>query len=420
MKKLLLLFTLLLSLSACSSDEPVVQPETEAPVEDNILPGYRTRQEIIDIAQEYADILYPASVKSRSARKVVDESRVFALSDLKSRSTGDSDIAPLICIVEYNDDNGFAIIATPKEVEPVIAVVDHGSYSDSIANSIPAFQYFMEMATDYVATQKEIVDNGPFIGPNDTLPYLIKEYKTEIDTTFAFYADPVIKTNRGQYYPECLLCPNKLSGCFPTAALMICEYFKEPSYLKLTYDNSPMTIYLDWDVISQVKSNKNKDGAFTLQNLPIAQFTRQVGHLADANYKSSNRTSVNRDKEQPTLCKLLPKRIIGNLQDYDFYPVYEAIKDKGLVMFAGNDTNGAGHVWVADGMRYLRITKNEYERPVKGFHAWKLTSSSESVYRYIHFNWGANGDYNCYSSAYAIKNTEYDYSKHSIYIVTIR
>lgn len=420
MKKFLFLFTFFLLLSACSSDEPIVQPETDASVEDNILPGYRTRQEIIDIAQEYANILYPASAKSRSARRVVDESRVFALSDIKSRSAEESDIAPLICIVEYSDDNGFAIIATPKEVEPVIAIVDHGSYSDSIANSIPAFQYFMEMATDYVATQKEIVDNGPFIGPNDTLPYRIMEYKTEIDTTFAFYADPIIKTNRGQYYPEGLQCPNKISGCFPTAALMICEYLKEPSYLKLTYDNSPMTIYLDWDVISQVKSDDSPDGPYTLQNLPIAQFARQVGHLADANYKSSNGTSVDKSNEQPTLCKLLPDRIIGSREDYDFYKVYNTIKDKGLVMFSGTSAEGVGHTWVADGMRYLRITKKEYERPVGDFIPWKLTNTTTDLRQYIHFNWGGNGKYNCYCSAYAIKNPERNYSKHPIFIVTIR
>ena len=414
MKKLLLLFTLLLFLSACSSDEPVVQPETDDSVENDILPGYRTRQEIIDIAQEYADILYPASAKSRSARRVVDESRVFALSDLKSRSTEDSDIAPLICIVEYSDDNGFAIIATPKGVEPVIAIVDHGSYSDSIANSIPAFQYFMEMATDYVATQKEIV--GPVFWPDDTTGMLpFTEQKTVTDTTNYCFVDSLVVTNRGQLYPEGLLCSNGFSGCFPTAALMICEYFKEPSSITLTYESNN-TIQLDWASISRVKS-QNEGNIITPQNRPIAQFIRQVGYLARASYKSDG-THVSRDYERKTLLQLLPTRSIRFLQEYSYDVICKTISARGLVMCSGTSKEGKGHVWLADGVNYLETTTRQYHR-VLGETEWKLMSTGYYTRKLVHFNWGANGQYNCYGTDNVIKNAVRTYESDKVVIVPI-
>lgn len=423
MKKLLFGAAITLAFIGCNSDEPLPQLSDDSQNKtSDILDGYRSRQEVIDLAQQYADMLNHSGAKSRGAHRVVDESRVFAISDFKSRSFCDANGMPLVYIVEYSDDNGFAIVSAPKEAEPVLAVIDHGSYSDSIADQIPAFRLYMDMALEYVnavATQVRVPKDDSIVGidtsgtiggikyPPGTLP--LTETKHVHDTTYRKYVEPVVVQNRGQSVPEGLLCSNGLSGCVPTAILMVCEYMKSPANITLTYNNSNEVLQLPWDAISTITSGRPSYDVSAGEAI-IAKFERQVGHLANAKYVTG-KTHVTPDNARKTLIKLLPNKTVSKISDFDFNSVLDVLLNKGIVMCMGTstDSNGSsnGHAWIADGIEYLCTSDRTYTREL-GKTEWKLFRELSSDRKMVHFNWGYVDNFNGFFYLDNIKYTYHD------------
>lgn len=108
MKRIFSIILLSLLLCACSQADDVVDvPSSEA--SQSFL---RSRQEVIDAATEAADIL---SDGTRASARVA-ESTVIPIVGTRSRAGSDT----LMYIVNYADGQGFAIIAAPKMIEPVI------------------------------------------------------------------------------------------------------------------------------------------------------------------------------------------------------------------------------------------------------------------------------------------------------------
>lgn len=80
-----------------------------------------------DAFRTFIDSTY---VESRSG-SIIDYSKpVVILRNPLSRSSESNDT--LIYIVNYADDAGYAIIAAPKKVEPVLAVVHEGSFNEDL------------------------------------------------------------------------------------------------------------------------------------------------------------------------------------------------------------------------------------------------------------------------------------------------
>lgn len=70
----------------------------------------------------------------------------------------------------------------------------------------------------------------------------------------------------------------------------------------------------------------------------------------------------------------------------------------------GVDSNGntiyTGHAWVADGYKYRTCqidTYKVYPAPL-GEERWVLFKQTTSTHRYVHYNWGSNGDCNGFFS----------------------
>lgn len=84
----------------------------------------RSIDEVISIAE---NILSSRAVESRSAINI-DKSDVHVISAQTSRSMSSDTI---MYAVDMGNENGFIIVSASKTIEPIIAIIDKGSYNDS-------------------------------------------------------------------------------------------------------------------------------------------------------------------------------------------------------------------------------------------------------------------------------------------------
>lgn len=118
MKKLLFFILVAVAFSACSDDGEELNYSSNDEVIGNNYSSYRTQEEAISTATNLAAQMFDS--QSRSAR-MVDPNSVICVKG-GSRSAADT----LLYIVNYEGNQGYAIIAGPKNVLPVYAIVDSG------------------------------------------------------------------------------------------------------------------------------------------------------------------------------------------------------------------------------------------------------------------------------------------------------
>ena len=414
MKKLLILAAIATILFSCSQEEPL---QNENALENFYSSKLRTKEEVINIAQDFAN----EHQRGRSGARYVDESKVFTLDSHKSRSNSE----PLMYVVEYEDNRGYAIVAAPKNVEPILAVIDEGSYQESINSGNPGFKFFMDAAEEYVSTTSiGGADPNPD-GPNDPKP--LAEYRVDVDTIFRFAVEPQVKVNRGQNYPEGKLCPNLISGCYPTALFMICEYFQEPKSIKLTFDNN-QTINLPWNEMSKAISEpagKNIIARlFPIESNPnymaVAQLCRQIGKISVTNYSSPVESTTGSDRIHSSTKNILSSKNVGDYKAYNYMDIVNTLTSGGLVLCTGLKPNSnSGHAWVADGCEYMKTIQATYYRE-QGKVRWTLIKEEEAYYCLVYFNWGWNGDSNGVFSGDVFRPTETKTYSKELKMITIK
>lgn len=277
-----LIFILLLTISFGCSDIFVFEAANlEAVVETN--PVLRTTEEAIELALQAASEIDNAT--SRALARVPERS--FIIGSDESRSAGPD---TLIYIVEYADNAGFVVIAANRQVEPVLAVIDEGTYYGTINNGNEGFDMAMAMAKNYAKS-------GGLIAGGTTIKPWIKadEFREERTILSSYTVEPkTIDLKWGQHCPEGTQCPNGVSGCGPSAMFLALACIERPHSIILTYQ----TKYNDqteikWSKIKEhhisaplgASSYSDKCDVFTHGH--IACICRELGKRADADYINS-------------------------------------------------------------------------------------------------------------------------------------
>ena len=139
------IFISLLSVAAMAVMLPACSDQSEIPVtQDDKTVRSVCIIRSVDAAASLANKIFASSdPESRSAIAKADRNSVHVITSVTSRS-GASDT--LLYAVD-NADGGFALIAAPYNVEPVLAIIDEGSYTDpeNLTNE-PNFQ--LQFPTD--------------------------------------------------------------------------------------------------------------------------------------------------------------------------------------------------------------------------------------------------------------------------------
>ena len=393
MKKSFLILRTAVILAGCHKDELLLCGNEVSTENENIIKK-RTPEEALHIAAEAAKMLEDSTM-SRTLSRIPESVKVITSPTARSKVED-----TLIYVVDYADDKGFALISAISVSDPLLAIIEDGHYEPS-QNSIQesGFDMFMDYAKTYVLS---CIYNESRAEIKPTNPGLLR-LRTQVDTIVNTTLWPRIKVKWGQDNPEGMYCPNKVSGCVPTAIAMALSYYEHPQFLYLTYPNCMIDMLkLDWVNIKNHIINHNYVSyigkncmASESAHDKIARLCRQIGEKADTDYSKSGVSSTLKRKIRGTLSFFLPARI-SEWSDYNSDSLYEAVHARNGIALMDGRLVGAesGHCWICDGYIY-RQCRIRYYTSSDGIF-WNLENTDYVSDLYFHYNWGHNGRNNGY------------------------
>ena len=385
--KRILYFAFILIVASC--DNEIIEFENYKNPETTIQSKTRSINEAIEIANNAAQEFF--GVTRAASGRNADVNNVDIITSSLTRSSGSNDT--LLYIVNYEDNNGFAVISAKKDADALLAVTEQGSYTPDSENI--GFNMFMDMAQAYAA--KSILPPG--IEEGGTL-FPIKEYKETLDTIENTHILPKIKVQWGQEGIESKYANNsirKAAGCANVATAQVMSHFSYPTQIELTYlGNNSYIQHLDWAIIKQHKTRHNNNSNCTATSAAheaISQLHRQLGHLNDSWYEPSVTSTADSEIKIPFNKYGYSVSQYMNYNNSDFASLLK--QNKIVVLLGMNESLNKGHVWVVDGLKKISILYTAWCREF-GSVRWEEISQSTSTIEYYHHNWGWDGNCNGY------------------------
>lgn len=381
---LLCLFSLSIALIACSDEMGGVEAvETDEPgieIEDEY---FITESQAVQIALQAKNAIN----KTRS-RNTYSVANVRKIGQVNARS---SESSSLLYVVEFDDDNGCAVIAGKRTSDPVLAVTEKGYLTYGTAQDNPGAEMFMKQAQTYV--------KGLVLNPIDTLKDNYRYWEDRLDTLIYVSVPQRLNIAWHQKYPLNQFCPiiggnYSLTGCGPLSCAMMMSYFQYPKSIVLTYNGSGEVQNLNWKGIHAVMSvdpYSNIFGQFTEgYEKMAAQLIREIGHKVNVEYgvDCSGVSSIH------DLIGYLAPLGFGHSSSLSMPSLSN--ERKSIVLVQGDN-----HVFIIDGQERLwtQLVETIYE--FKAGIKTKISEEiiNESFYNRVHVNWGWGGVDNGYYNA---------------------
>jgi len=224
MKKIILFLMLSLFLEGCNDDVLLEYPQNQDAL---VGESYRVHPSEA-VATALSAISSVEDAKTRTAQRKVQNINAVTASNMSTRSQNEEDT--LLYVVNFQNDEGFAVVSADKRAVPVYAMSDKGHFAIN-EDSHPALVEFMESA-------KRDVLNAQNLG-DPVVPVTSKRVLVDIK--------PMLSSYQSQFD----ICDFPLEHCSctfgyePLAIEMICSVLKQPLELEnYTYN---------WDLISEGK-----------------------------------------------------------------------------------------------------------------------------------------------------------------------
>ncbi|MCM1356012.1 MAG: C10 family peptidase [Staphylococcus sp.] len=390
MKTLIPFLAVGLLVASCSSDA-VEEPESSKLDLKTVttMTEKRSLDEAIQIANDARSLLDDGSKSSRAsvARELDLSSGISYVTSGTSRS-GDADT--LLYVLNYKDNAGYAVICANRSGESLLAVTEAGHYTTAEECTNPGLTMFIDMAVAYSAGLPINPSN-----PNPNSPFEIQEVKREEIILDSVSVSPRVDVEWDQSGIYGKYCDNGLTGCSNTALGMAMSYFEYPKSIKLTYRNNEI-IDLDWP---NMKRHTIGTSDYCCQpNSPhdaIASLLREIGKRAGSEYKNSffeYGTGTTENGIRQAALSFGFK--LTATQSYYKQCIRYNLKD-GIIIVGGFNENDMGHMWIADGFKYMKKQMIEYVRPISSLE-WTEVENVISESMLSWFNWGWNGEDNGY------------------------
>ena len=369
----------LITLSACSSEEPAVSSTPPTSEKSDI----RSVEDACNIALAFLEAGNDISA-SRSEDAIANVKIGYGAT---SRS-GAADT--LFYSVNLANDGGFVLVSAPTAAEPVLAYVENGSYDPAQPSDNPGFNLFIEKSKEYTSLANTVTAIGGPITVDK--PYSIVRH-----------AEPSLKVNWGQEFPEGMFCPNGISGCVQTAMAQILSYFEQPTKLELTYpERDRDLVVLNWteikkhinscsDSLEAINIHIQNCEASEESHKSLAYLCRELGYRNNADYDKSVTGALSSDANS-VYKELLPTRTVTDYSPFNSSCfdnlISKMVSHKAVAHFRGRGKTFEGaHAWVCEGGRH-------YEH-----HTRILYANGEEYIKneyYFYFNWGKDGERNGY------------------------
>jgi hypothetical protein len=333
--------------------------------------------------------------------------------------------------VNYGNNQGFTIISSPYEAEPIIAMVDEGDFNSEETSSNENFQYILDTSKRYVSAS---------VSKLDTTLNRFTEYIPIPDPDTIYY--PTVKTKRvsvewNQAWPENMYCSNNIAGCVPVAIAQVCSYFEYPNSLTLTFpEKDCSSISFDW---SNIKKHSTSGSAYyptssyiswhystceaTEENHKnIARFISQIGYDGNA-IRTANATSI-LASDIPELVQRYLSSGFTFTRTSDQSKVLSLLQSTtGVALTWGWDSTSDnledGHCWVTDGIYTFGYKIRTYYLPTifesdgSGDISYFDTEYHQTLY-HMNLGWGGNCNGYYTSTIFKPENVyEYDNSSYN-------
>ena len=317
-----------------------------------------------------------------------------------------------IYVVNYENDEGFAVISADNRLPDVLAYSDQGNIPHNIAEiEVPGVIAFLKALPDYAEQETERVaallnDYNPY---PDSLPdsdgYYRMNYRTQYGPWTDRQSGPVLTTqwDRGRPYnrliPFCYTHQSQHStGCVATAIAQIMAYHRYPTTVhseKLNRD-----VMLNWNSILSV-SRISIDSCTSTDIEAVSALMEVIGNEVKTIYTCTGSPAYSSDVPRAlydmgytcdNLNYLLPS---NTLQDYDTRKVCEKVISFPVYISGSDPSQAEGHAWVIDGDRYKSRPYLEvwdvYDTDMNFVRTESRTVYSETEYSDVHCNWGWGG-----------------------------
>ena len=424
MRKFLFFALVAIGMVACHAENETVS-RTTLPEEVGIevadaspMGATRSYEEALAIAEQSISLLESGD-ETRAQRRVI-RGDGQCVTRATTRSGGVADT--LFYIFNFENNEGFSVVAANRNVSPLIAVTEQGNYTYGEPTGVEPFDDYMERATEY-ATRDIIIDLPDSLPafPLNPTPQFRKDTVTR---EFERYG-PYLQTKWGQtglYGEE---CPYGIAGCCTAAVTQIMAYHNAPSSILITYEGSPyigQTFGLNWsEILKHTQDESSPYAAYcsTYAHFAIPILFREVAERLDTRfdvdtnndgvYDAASSTGNKVLNGLPTMgftCSGLSLKKDDDSSGYNNVDTFKAIlkqniKDAKPVLMGGQDSENGRHMWVVDGHLYHEFvvyyyTHNSLLPGVDEDDGYSLTDTRDVTRDWLHINWGWKGTCNGY------------------------
>ena len=432
MKKcfLTLLLVAMFSLVACNFNEAQVAVGTAETNQEAIVNGKVPFARAISNADFVFKNIESLNHKQRKVKSVDVLTKSKTNSRISRTSLQDEQEAPLAYVVNYENNEGFAILAADTKLPPVISIGDEGNF-----NTQGFIEFTGNGGNTRSRTESELnpaqeiqyaIVNNSLLLPQmdfDDLPMIGS------DTTVMLKCLPLVTTKWGQrdpynYYAPLVANSNilkTLAGCVPVAGAQVlaslCYHHNWQPTIQLTEEYP-----IDWSAINKMiyaGTYKFLYGNRSADAMAVASLIRAVGADINASYGSDvtmgNVSTLGNTFQRLGMSSFLfgNSNSIPSITDSDIFDMIIAKNYPVITLATNSVTNGDNHSFVLDGwlrLEYSLLFGNSEDI------APDIRSNLENVqynFDLVHINLGWNGQCDGYYLPGAFDLTEDKYREYA-------
>ena len=303
---------------------------------------------------------------------------------------------PLLYMMNFNDNQGFAIASGDSRLPSVLCITEKGSLErDTLRLPIGAITLLSLVEEEY----KQILTRGDSLeGP---IPHIMESYQTYGDWADSFLCGTRIAANWDQSSPFNDYCPIESGqhcyvGCVAVAVGQIMYYWGQ----NIVYNNIP----LNWNLMHEV-INSETDTTMYATGWNMVKHLLCIlgdGDNLDMDYGiNGSGASIN---NVPRTFENFLFTSGGIKSNYSFNSVNSEIIAGRPVIGRGNyavetlfgipigPAEGSGHEWVYD--QTLTQSRPIYRIDIYDDDTYTVTQISTEYRHYVDCNWGWDGEYN--------------------------
>lgn len=388
MKRMYFLLLVAVALVACEKERELAVNSTD--LQEVVTHNKVSLKQALLYAENSINGIKPTT---RGAERKVKSTEIYVAKPA-TRSAEGAEVS--FYLINYEDNQGFAMVSTDSRATPVYAYSDEGSLTAEDFETNPFLKIFIEGSVENY--QIEVANNSiydpiewPDSSNRDVLKYPIVEYKGgryyRGDVTENITKPNLLTTYWHQNTPYGINCPGGVAGCAPIAAAQIMAYHKHPAQFGTTVYN--------WNAMTA--DSDLQEG--TIGAIAAAELIHQIGDTAGVEYE---------DGITGTTIYHIRNTIWFFSYNCSEPSTYDVVRVRGNIdaekpVLMGGYNSVVGHAWVIDGYNYHNSSVTYYYTfaPYNVFESIVLSN-----YTYFHCNlgWGEN-DNSSFNNGYFNANS---------------